>query len=1074
VSRLARFSVRNATVLHLMLVAVLIIGSVSLVRLPRELMSDIRFNWVFASAVYPGASAEEIELTLTLPMEEALQSIQGIESVETRSKEGFNFFNISFREMPDRVFEKRYRELKDALDKVELPDDAELTFVDVFSSGDFFPICQVVLHGDLDEAERNAVADDLEDDFRAVPGVADVQVGGLRERTVHVEVDPALLSATGVPINQVATALRLANTSIPGGTIETGEHSVLLRTAGEFRSLEAIGATVLGGDPTGGLVRVRDVARIVDGWEDERVLSRFNGKPAVTFSISKTGAGSSTAVVDGIREIAARYGAELGRRADITITGDTTVEIRDTLRVLIGNAGFGFALVVLVLWAALGIRNAVITAIGIPVTFLIAFIFMDASGQTLNGNALFGLVLVLGIIVDDAIVVLENIHRHQLLGKPLVKAVIDGTGEVVGPVTAAILTTVAAFIPLMLMPGIVGKFMRILPVVVTLTLLASLVEALVLVPAHITSFGNRDPGILLRRERWFDGLKALYERPLRWITRRRVRVVTTVGVYLVVVPVSILITLLAGQDLWRTDEIPQAFVWIQMPETSSLQATDAVVREAERACSSLPDLDGIIGNSGLMQTEAEWFINSAVGQIIIEFKRRRHREHSLSELVAMTRECSGGLIGPASVEVFLSKGGPPVGPDVEIKVQGDNWEQLTALVDLVAGHLRSLPGVYDVRDNFLPGKEELSVVVDEDRAALLGVDEVSVARALRAGFAGESPTVYREDDAEIDILVRYDPRARNDRDWVGRTRVPTRDGRLVPLDDVATVVAGQGLSAVRRFDYRRTITVSASLDRNARMSKPLARRGPLSKVSVKQKITPVFVTHSVRDYFDDVSARFPGYELDFTGQFQEFQDSFNALSALALVGAFFIYAILAAQFRSGLQPIIIMGFTFPGALLGSAMGLLISGNPFSITTMYALVGLLGIVVNDSLVMVSFINQRRAAGLSPLEACIEAGRVRMRPILLTTVTTVFGLLPMSVGLAGASPTWGPLASTVVWGLSFATMTTLFIIPPVYLTIEDLKKWWMKDRYRVDVVSREVRELEALDAEERRRNLAGLSE
>jgi len=1173
---LARFSIRNAVLVHMLIAALIIIGSYSLAKLPRELMSEIAFNWVFLRVDLPGAAPQEIEQLITDPVEEVIEEVEGVAGTYSRSKEGYSFISIKFDQVDDQTFRNYYQDLKDKFSSLDLPEDTEEPFWLNFSSQDFMPMVQVVIHGEIGRAELHRVTRDLEKDVKAIAGIGKVEIGGIQERQIWVEVSPDAINSYGLTLTQVAGALKGANLNLPGGRLKTRGEEYILRTVGQFESIDQIEQVIVGSSTGGGVVRVGDIADIRNTFQELSILSRFEGEPAATLSISKKAGGNSIQLIEQIRAVAERYNKLLGKRAKVSISGDTSVHIGNLLSDLQNNALLGMILVIIVLWMVLGLRNALITAMGIPLAFLATFIFMWATGATLNGNSLFGLVLVIGIIVDDAIVLVENCARHRSLGKDRAQAVIDGVSEVAVPVIAAILTTIAAFLPLMLMPGIMGRFMRIIPLVVSMALAASIIEALLSLPCHMHEWGEQDAKRLEHRSRSFQRFVEPYVRLLRWLVsaaiptldevvgyRRRAwqlagwvlavvpltiisavlcgaaaysvaevnaptesllqevlpaalagggafvvlvllanwksgidlagnygmqlanllgvaatalifflsvpammfglfgptgavlgfaiptcAVLAALGftlakgrlsdllratwlhcrhlrysvlsaVYLGMIPLAIGIGASVGLDLFGADEQPQFSVRVRMPEGGGLLETDRVLRELERVTrANLPpaELASVTSHTGLLMTENEWFIKSSVGGLIVDVVQANERDRNVDEIVASLRDKLALVPGPDSIEIKAVKGGPPTGGDISLKVQGADLERLVELSEIVKEEMAGVEGVTDIRDDWVLGKKELRVKVDGDRAALLGVSEQDVGLAMRAAFDGIEATRFQDADEDVPVLVRYAQQQRRDPNWITRTLVPTASGQLVPFSDVANLERDRSVDAIRHFDGERSITIEATVDRTV--------------------TTPIDATREVRDRLADFTEQHPGYRVNFTGEFEEFQESMRALLYLGILGLLLVYLILGAQFRSFLQPAIIIGFTFPGALLGATLALLLSGTPLSILTMYGVVALLGIVVNDSLVYVSFMNNARDRGANVEDAILAAARVRLRPIVLTTVTTVFGLLPMALGVGGKSVAWGPLATTIVAGLLFATATTLLVIPPVYRCFADI--------------------------------------
>jgi multidrug efflux pump subunit AcrB len=506
-----------------------------------------------------------------------------------------------------------------------------------------------------------------------------------------------------------------------------------------------------------------------------------------------------------------------------------------------------------------------------------------------------------------------------------------------------------------------------------------------------------------------------------WGRLRSVRFVMLSTVYLAMVPIAGIIASQVDLDLFGGDEIPQFSIRIRLPEGTPLGHTDRVVREIERiATTGVPagELESVVSNAGLLMAEEEWFIKSNVGQVLVNLVQSNERDRDLKTIMSELRESVLRVPGPDSVEFVPASSGPPTGADIELKVQGQDLDRLVELSKVVEAEMLAVAGVHSVRSDWVLGKRELRVDVDSERAALLGVNEQDVGLALRYAFEGIEATRFQDDGKEVPVVVRYGERFRNDLSWVERTLIPRRTGGSVPFQDVAEITQGRGIDAIRRYKGYRTISLSARVDQTV--------------------TTPVAATGLVQDRLADFTTRFPGYRIDYSGEFEEFQKSLEALLYLGVLGLLLVYMILGTQFRSFSQPLIIIGFTFPGALLGSAVALFATGTPLSILTLYGLVALLGIVVNDSLVFVSFINAERDRGGTTMNAILEAARVRLRPIVLTTVTTVIGLMPMAIGLGGKSEAWGPMATTIAVGLLFATATTLFVIPPVYRCFADMEE------------------------------------
>jgi multidrug efflux pump subunit AcrB len=1024
---IAKFSVKNPVLVNVIMIGVIVLGSYSLVTLPRELMPDVSFPWIFVFVPAPGLSPEEVEDLIVIPLERALANVKDLESMTSISRENGGFVWLKFETMPEDEFDKRLQDVRSKVDGVSLPEAAKDPDISQFATQDFAPMVNLVVSGDLPERELKEIAEDLRDDILDIKNISRVQITGVRAREIWVEVDPSRLEAYNLALAQVIQAIAQKHLDLTAGDIAIGRFEYTVRTIGKLQGVEELEDVIIRSSPNGSLVRLRDVAAVIDTFEVAETISRFNGEPSATLTISKKKEGNSIRLIDQIRALAEKYKAErLPEGASITITQDTSVWIKDILGKLQNNAWMGMILVIVMLGVFIGWRNALYAAVGIPVTFMFTFLFMNLTGHSINGNSLFAMVLVLGMIVDDAIVIIENAYRYLQRGLSPRQAAVVGTQEVMWPVIASSATTVAAFLPLMLLPGIIGDFMEIVPIIVSLALAASLIEALGILPAHIAEWsrpvsrGTHTGLIHFRRaRRW-------YVRTLAKLLRRRHAVL---GITTLVVLGSIPLIFVVGVDMFAEEEFPQFRVFVNMPEGTRMEITDSVVRRIEQAALALPkdEVKHVVSNTGIQQTEGEWFFKPSVGQLFVDLYKRNERERSIEEIMDDLRQRIRDIPGVKSLQVFRTQTGPPIGPPVEVKVKGPYLRELREVADLVKEELRQIPGVVDVRDDFVPGKRELKIRLNEDKAALYGLTMAQVAIEVRNAFSGGVAAKYREGDDEIDIVVKYNEEARKNLESMLNLRLLSPlTGELVPFKDVAYLTEEPGFGSIKHDDRERTITVAADIKETEtsaqKVSQELFRR------------------------FSDISKRYPDYTLEFGGQFEEFKNAFKDIGRLFLVGLILMYIILAGQFKSFLQPIIIfMAIVF--AFWGALMGLIAIRSPFSINNLFGLVALAGVAVNDSLVLISFINDRRERGMSRWRSILEAGKLRMRPILLTTVTTVFGLLPMAIGLGGKSETWGPLANVIVWGLSVGTVLTLFIIPCLYAGFGDLIRFWYRLRMRM---------------------------
>ncbi|MFQ5652641.1 MAG: efflux RND transporter permease subunit [bacterium] len=1029
---IAKFSIRNPVLVNIIMIAVMVYGTFALLSLPREMMPDVSFPWVFVITRAPGFSPEDVEKLITNELEQEVSNVDDIDNITSFSRENASVLWLKFDSLSDDEFDKRLQDVRTEVEKVVLPEGAEDPLVSQFSIQDHVPMVSVVLSGDLPELEMKRIAEELRDDILEIKRVSKCLIAGIRDREIWVEVDPAKLQSYELALSHVMHAIRMKNLDLSAGDIRMGRWEVLVRTVGELDKVEALNKVILKANPMGHHVRVEDVARVRDTFAEREVISRFNGKSAITLTVSKKKEGNSIAIIDEIIDLVAKYQRDrLGSKASLTIINDSSVQIIEFIGILQNNALLGLVLVVISLYVFIGPRNALFAAIGIPVTFFLTFIFMHHTGISMSGNSLFGLVLVLGMIVDDAIVIIENCYRYRQEGHTTRQAVILGTSQVAMPVLASSLTTIAAFLPLMLMEGVIGEFLQVVPIVVTLALVASLFEAFFILPSHIAEWSQgvaRNQGFVR-----FRRMRNLYVTYLTKFLRRRYLVVLVCGLMILL---SIPLIFVVGIDMFATEEIPRMFVFVDLPHGTKLDITDNVINQVEEIVFDLPQAEvrNVIANTGLQQRDEEWLFKPSIGQLIVELSNRKNRVRSTDEIIADLRQRISTVAGIKALEFKVFQNGPPTGAAVEVRVRGRYLEELREVVERVKTELRTIPGVYDVHDDFVPGKQELQIFVEEEKAALVGLDVAQIASTIRYAFDGGVATEFRDGHEEVDVVVKYQAANRQNLADLEKIKIATPSGQLVSLQDVARLQLEPGYSTIKHDGLERAITVKADVDASQN-----------SALRVNQELALRFV---------EIAKRYPGYDMVFRGQFEEFKNAFNQLGQLFAIGLMIMYIVLAGQFKSFVQPLIIfMAIVF--SFWGATIGLLVIGSPFNINNMYGLVALAGVAVNDSLVLISFINEAREKGVRRWRSILMAGKLRLRPILLTTITTVFGLLPMAIGIGGKSDIWSPLANVMVWGLTVGTILTLFVVPCVYAILGDIKRLIMGKRFIDDsghIVSR----------------------
>lgn len=1013
------FSVRNPVLINLGMIFILIAGFFSLSNLPQEQFAEVPFYFVNIVVPYPGVSAEDIEQSVTLRIENEMSGLDRLSEIQSVTTDGLSRVTLQFdQDISNREFRDAFQEVQNRFTNLELPAGTLQASISEFSTNDFLPVIEVVLHGDTDYGALNDAARQLRDRLRTIRDVSGVTLVGSRDSQIQIDLDRTRMEALGVSLNEVTNAIRGQNITIPGGTLRTASREFLLRTVGQRESAEQFRRIVVrssGTDPSG-VVLLSDIATISTGFDLDGTAARFNGEQAITLRVAKVPGGSSIDIADAVQQNVNRFSeTSLPAGVSVSYVNDSTVQIRDSLDVLVNNALFGLGLLVVILLIFVGIRNAIMTAIGIPLTFALTFIILNALGETLNGNTLFGLVLVLGLIVDHAIVIVENSFRlQQEQGMSRHDAAIHGVNQVIVPVIAATLTTIAAFMPLTLLPGIIGRFLRVVPITVSIALLASTFEAAVFLPSHYADWPGR------RKAQKSGGLFLRFRNGFRTVLDRLYgrRGLVAIGSLLVVVLVFSRISTIE-QNLFDSEDASLFFVEIELPPGSPVEQTDAVTRRFEEQLIPLVGNGEVVAvNSfvGFQGTRSENVRRSNVAQIVVDLAEAKDgRERTVTEVMDDAQQMTRMIPGAETVRFRKQQGGPPTDAPVVFRLFGDSFEELRGVTAAIQEDLAGYPELFNIRSNLDEGTPEIRVRIDEDRAAAFGLSTQLVGQYIRGSFDGIVAGTVFADNEETDVVVRYARQGPATVEQLAQISIPTPDGRRVPFSAVATLDEGSSISAIRRIDRRREVTVEADAFTTAGV--------PAINSAVRER------------FFGELQGAYPGVTLDVGGQFAEFANTLRSILQVFIIGILLIYIILATQFNSYTQPLLIL-LTVPFAFVGVILFLLLSGTPLSTTVIYATVALAGIAVNDTIVLVSFANEsRRDHGMAVGEAVVSAAETRLRPILLTSLTTIAGLLPTALGIGGTSVVWGPMASTIIFGLIFSTITTLIIVPSFYGLLYD---------------------------------------
>jgi len=1021
----------NRPLANIAFVVVILLGLLSYFSMPREQDPEINFNWVAINAPLPGASPEDVERLVTNPIEDAISNVSDVRFVLSNSREGVASLLVRFQELPEATFDKRMNDLRREIQNKannELPALSKDPRILEITTSNGFPTASILLLGQSDDEVLRLNARRIKTDLERLRGVDQVFTSGLREAEVLVSPNAAQLAARGLTMLDVANALSAAWQDTAAGSLSTaqGTWSVSLRGI-ETDPQELAQLRIAQPGQPGQSVRLADVARVERARAPAEQLSSSDGQNAVVFSITKKSQVNTLELVERLSDYIEDQSpllAPLG--LSMVLSDDQTVPTREALSVMQRNALLGMLLVLIVCWAFLGARISLIVALGIPFSLMGSFAVLNAMGFTLNVSVLLGVVIALGMIVDDAVVVVESIYYRLSRGMEAAKASRQAIAEVWRPVLASVVTTMAAFLPLMLLPGIVGKFMFVIPFVVTLALVISLAEAFWIAPVHVASFsgashtaGQTTNDWRTRFNRW---IRLRYGQALAQVLRRP-KTSISAALASLALAIGLVATEVVRVQFFAFDPIRLFYVNVDMPADATLeetlaetQAVEKIVRQHLQGVGDGLEARAVTSTAGLKFTDADQVFGDQYGQITVSLQPRSAASREVADIVQRLRPLVEPLPGRAQKSFTMISGGPPAGLPINVKVRGDRFEEIEKAAAAIKSMVQSIPGATDIQDDDQPGRPQLQLKADTQALEQMGLTPAQLARLVRFNVDGEILSFTRIEGDRIELRIRADqadPRQTLTQEGIDSfldQLVALPNGGLARLGDMVTVQETPGRGVIRHYNLRRTISVQANLDKDitdTRRANQIVAQG-----------------------WEQIRTQHPGIDLDFSGELEDIEESLQAMQTLFLFGVGLIYLILAAQFKSYWQPLMVL-VAVPMAFTGVAYGLAISQNPLSLYTLYGVIALSGIAVNASIVLIDAANARLAAGMAVTQAVVSAARRRVVPILITASTTIAGLFSLAFGLGGKSLLWGPVAASIVWGLAFSTLLTLFVVPLLYL-------------------------------------------
>lgn len=1003
---------KNTVAANILMWVCLIGGVFGFMNMTKEVFPEFELDLVTISVAYPGASPEDVEQGIVLAVEEAISSIEGIVEVNSTANEGAASVLVEIEESEDA--QAVYDRIKQEVDRITtFPEDAEVPNVSLTARKR--GVVTLVVYGDTDELSLRNLAEEVRDGLLQNPGITQVDLTETREQEIHVEVPEAKLNAYGLTLQGIADNIRANVVEVSGGSISTQSGEILLRVserrdfASEFAALPIV--SPVNGTP----LNLGDIAVVRDGFQDVDKYATFNGKPSIEISVSRIGDQTPIGISDATREALEKIRPLMPEGVEIAVVNDRSETYKQRQELLAKNAVMGLILVMVLLTIFLDWKLAFWISMGIPISFLGAMLFLPLFGVTFNMISMFAFIIALGIVVDDAIVAGENIYEYRQQGMSLLDASIQGARDVAVPVTFSILTNIAAFAPLLFVPGFLGKIWGVIPTVVCTVFVVSLMEAIFILPAHLAHSKEGKGKFHDWQQKFSKGFSVFIERRYTPIVHRCVEyryLSMAVGIALMILVISWPVSGRMGFELFPQVESDLS----EVRATLALGSTNEQVnRVRDRIVASA--LKTVEATGGEQQSTG---IYASVNENIITVRTYLTppgvRPVPTAEFTDQWRKDVGAIPGVESVRFAADSGGPGSGPAFTVQLSHRNVDTLRQASEALALELANYPIVSEIDDGFQNGKAQFSFTLKEE-ARRLGLSSNEIGRQVRAAFFGSEALRQQRGRNEVKVLVMRPQAEREAQTDVRDLLIRTPQGTLVPLHSLVEFDDTRAVANITRRDGRRTISVTANVN-------------PRNQAQQVQNAT-------TQDLMPKLMADYPGLSYSFAGRQQDFSEALVGLGIGFLVALLMIYVLLAIPFKSYLQPFIVM-LAIPFGIFGAILGHLIMGYSMSIVSMMGILALAGVVVNDSLVMVDYANEKVREGMSPYDAICSSGVRRFRPIMLTTISTFGGLAPMIYETSRQARFMIPMAISLGYGILFATAITLLLVPCLYLMIDDLRR------------------------------------
>lgn len=1027
------FAIKRPASMVILVIGIMIMGVFTFSRMPVDLYPDMNLPVALIMTSYSGAGPEEVESQISEPLEEALTTIANVKEITSTSSSGSSMAIMTFNWGTD--MDNAVIDIREKVGMVEkwLPSGIDKPMV-MKLDPNMMPVLQMGITGeDLSLAQLQSIAEDvIEPRLSRIPEIASVVITGGMEREVSVDVDPVKLENYGLSLGQVNQILMAENFNMSNGKVTQGNRDYFVRSLQEFESVEDIRnvAILTSGGKT---VYLSDIATVTDGYKDMAQLTRVDGESSVGIHCLKESDANTVKACSAVKEKMEKIEQELDINLHVEMVFDQSDFINDALnntkRVLIEGAVL--AILVLLLFLR-NLRSTLIIFTAIPLSIIAAFILMYFSNNTINMITLGGLALGVGRMVDDSIVVFENIYRHRSLGLTRIEAAKKGASEVGGAVIASTLTIMAVFIPIMFTEGISGIMFKPLAMTICFAIAASLLVSLTVIPLMSSrmltdrAMQKKESSNFLGRFGdkfgvWIDSLGEKYKEVLNWaLNHRKYVVLSVIGLMIL----SIVAVPFIGAEFMPVTDSGQIAIAIETDKGTVLEDTDAISRQVEEKLLEIPEVDAVftsIGSSGNMLSEASESNRASISiNLFPKTERNKSVELVTEDIRQILNDISGAKI---DVSVSDSMGPPGGGSAVNIQVQGDDLQVLKEVSEEIADIVRKVPGTREISTSLSDGNPEMQIKINRKRAASYGLTPMQISSEIGNAIQGSVTTRYRVDGEEVDVRVQYDTRDEQDFDYLTHLNILTPRGTTVKLSQLASFELSQGPVEIKRVDQVRRAEINADLlnrDLNSVMKDIMAE--------INNMNLPV------------------GYEVEYGGANEDMMESFASLAIALLLAVMLVYVVMVVQYESFFDPFVIM-FSVPTAIIGVIVALLLTGKSFSVPAFIGVIMLVGIVVSNAIILIDYLKQLRARGMDKNTAIVEAGRVRLRPILMTALSTLLAMLPMAIGMGEGGETNAPMGTAIIGGLLASTFITLLLVPVVYSIFDDWREKF-SDKRAVD--------------------------